>query len=57
MRLLYVPLRRETLDTLVQDAQQEHRRPQDHAAFLLEQSLKHRPKSSPQQSETREARK
>jgi len=45
MRLLYVPLRRQTLETLAQLAQDERRRPQEQAAYLIEQALKASAKS------------
>ncbi len=39
MRLLYVPVSQDALDTLVAQARLEHRRPQDQAAVLLERAL------------------
>jgi len=39
MRLLYVPLSERSIDQLQQLAARERRRPQDQAAFLLDQAL------------------
>jgi hypothetical protein len=39
MRLLYVPINQEAMDRLRALAFQEHRRPQDQAAVLLEIAL------------------
>lgn len=48
MQLLYVPLRRDALERLVELAQAEHRRPQDQAAWLLERALVTKPAAAGQ---------